>query len=584
MKIKVSDLIARFLKKKKINHVFVFTGGAALHLIDSAKKYKINTIPLLHEQSCAMAADAYSRVSQNVGATLSTSGPGATNLVTGVCGAYFDSVPVIYITGQVATFRSKGKLKVRQIGFQETDCVSLFKSVTKYCTKLKKSSDILYELEKAYYLANSGRKGPVLLDIPDNLQREIVDDKKIKKYKIKNSKKIISKNQIEKFKKLILNAKRPILILGWGIHLSNTYSDCKKFIKKYNIPYVKTWAVSHFVNKKNNLYNLGTWGTHGKRYSNFAVQNSDLIISLGSRLDTKATGTPPSSFARNAKKIMIDIDKSEITKFKNKFKIDLSMSVDLKIFFEKINKLKIKFSNKNIFQWKKKILYWKDKYPLNYNKSFSKNDINPYYFFKVLSKSMKDNSIIVSDTGCTIAWLCQTFNFKENQLLLHDFNNTAMGWALPAGIATKLLMKNKDVIIVTGDGSLSLNFQELSNFKNNNLNVKIFLLDNGGHSMIRQTQDTWLKSKYIASSTSKDLPKIDFNFHASRFGFKTFNLTNNLHLNKKINNILKLKERAFCTIKIDEKFGVEPQVLFGKPNEEMSPLLDQDILKKEMLI
>ncbi len=584
MKIKVSDLIAKFLKKKKINHVFVFTGGAALHLIDSAKKYKINTIPLLHEQSCAMAADAYSRVSQNVGATLSTSGPGATNLVTGVCGAYFDSVPVIYITGQVATFRSKGKLKVRQIGFQETDCVSLFKSVTKYCTKLKKSSDILYELEKAYYLANSGRKGPVLLDIPDNLQREIVDDKKIKKYKIKNSKKIISKNQIEKFKKLILNAKRPILILGWGIHLSNTYSDCKKFIKKYNIPYVKTWAVSHFVNKKNNLYNLGTWGTHGKRYSNFAVQNSDLIISLGSRLDTKATGTPPSSFARNAKKIMIDIDKSEITKFKNKFKIDLSMSVDLKIFFEKINKLKIKFSNKNIFQWKKKILYWKDKYPLNYNKSFSKNDINPYYFFKVLSKSMKDNSIIVSDTGCTIAWLCQTFNFKENQLLLHDFNNTAMGWALPAGIATKLLMKNKDVIIVTGDGSLSLNFQELSNFKNNNLNVKIFLLDNGGHSMIRQTQDTWLKSKYIASSTSKDLPKIDFNFHASRFGFKTFNLTNNLHLNKKINNILKLKERAFCTIKIDEKFGVEPQVLFGKPNEEMSPLLDQDILKKEMLI
>ena len=146
MKIKVSDLIARFLKKKKINHVFVFTGGAALHLIDSAKKYKITTVPLLHEQSCAMAADAYSRVTQNIGATLSTSGPGATNLVTGVCGAYFDSVPVIYITGQVATFRSKGKLKVRQIGFQETDCVSLFKSVTKYCVKLKKSSDILYDI------------------------------------------------------------------------------------------------------------------------------------------------------------------------------------------------------------------------------------------------------------------------------------------------------------------------------------------------------------------------------------------------------------------------------------------------------
>ncbi len=583
MKIKVSDLIAKFLKKKKINHVFVFTGGAALHLIDSAKKQKINTIPLLHEQSCAMAADAYSRVTQNIGATLSTSGPGATNLVTGVCGAYFDSVPVIYITGQVATFRSKGKLKVRQIGFQETDCVSLFKSVTKYCVKLKKSSDILYELEKAYHIANSGRKGPVLLDIPDNLQREIIDDTKIRRYVIRNNKKNISKNQIERFKKLILNSKRPILILGWGMHLSNTYIECKKFIKKFNIPYVKTWAVSHFVNKKNNPYNLGTWGTHGKRYSNFAVQNSDLIISLGSRLDTKATGTPPSSFARSAKKIMIDIDINEIKKFKNKFKIDLPISTDLKTFFKKINKLKIKFSDKNINRWKKKILYWKDKYPLDYKKSFSKNDINPYNFFKVLSKCTRSDSIIISDTGCTIAWLCQTFNFKENQLLLHDFNNTAMGWALPAGIATKLLMKNRDVIIVTGDGSLSLNFQELSNFKNNNLNVKIFLLDNGGHSMIRQTQDTWLKSKHIASSTSKDLPKINFNFHALKFGFKTFKLTNDIHMSKKIKKILNLKERTFCTIKIDERFGVEPQVLFGKPNEEMSPLLDERVLKKEML-
>lgn len=584
MKIKVSDLIAKFLKKKNINHVFVFTGGAALHLIDSAKKFKINTIPLLHEQSCAMAADAYSRVSKNIGATLSTSGPGATNLVTGVCGAYFDSVPVIYITGQVATFRSKGNLKVRQIGFQETDCVSIFKNITKYCVKLKKASDILFELEKAYHIANSGRKGPVLLDIPDNLQRAIVDYTKLKKFKVINRKKNISKNQIERFKKLILNSKRPILILGWGIHLSNTYNECKKFIKKFNIPYVKTWAVSHFINKKNNPYNLGTWGTHGKRYSNFAVQNSDLIISLGSRLDTKATGTPPSSFARKAKKIMIDIDVNEIIKFKNKFSIDLSIPTDLKIFFNKINKLKFKYNNKKIQEWKNQILNWKKKYPLNYNKSFLKNDINPYNFFKILSEHVNKNSIIISDTGCTIAWLCQTFNFKDKQLLIHDFNNTAMGWALPAGIATKLLMKNREVIIVTGDGSLSLNFQELSNFKNNNLNVKIFLLDNGGHSMIRQTQDTWLKSKYIASSTSKDLPKIDFNFHASKFGFKTFNLTSNYHINEKIKNILKFKERTFCTIKINEKFGVEPQVLFGKPNEEMSPLLDQEILKKEMIV
>ena len=383
---------------------------------------------------------------------------------------------------------------------------------------------------------------------------------------------------------MILKAERPILILGWGIHLSDTYCECKKFIKKFNIPFVKTWAVSHFIDKKNNLYNLGTWGTHGKRYSNLAVQNSDLIISLGSRLDTKATGTPTSSFARKAKKIMIDIDNNEILKFKGKFKIDLSLSVDLKTFFKKFNNIKVEFPYKKLKKWREKIIQWKYRYPLNYEKSFSKNDINPYKFFKILSEKINKNSVIISDTGCTIAWLCQTFNFKENQLLLHDFNNTAMGWALPAGIAAKLIMKKKDVIIITGDGSLSLNFQELSNFKNNNLDVKIFLLDNGGHSMIRQTQDTWLNSKYIASSTSTGLPKINFNFHASKFGFKTFKLSNDINISNKINNILKSKQRTFCTIKIDEKFGVEPQVLFGSPNEEMSPLLESKKLKDEMII
>jgi len=588
MFIKVSDYIIKFLEEKKIRDVFVVSGGAALHLINSAGlSKKVNIIPMVHEQAAAMAADNYSRVTNNIGAAIVTSGPGATNLVTGVCGAYFDSIPTIYITGQVSTFRSKNKTGVRQIGFQETDCISIFKSITKYAVKIKKADEIVYELHKAYHIATSGRKGPVLIDIPDNLQRQKINIKKIKKYKA-NKLKLYNKNNLNnKIKQMIKMtniAKRPIIILGWGIHLSNSSKIIKKLCKKIGFPVVTTWAMAHLFEAKDPL-SIGTWGTHGTRFSNLAVQNSDLVISIGSRLDTKATGSPVSTFAREAKKIMIDIDETELNKFKNyNLKIDLKINCDANKIIQKLLKKKLSTNKVEVNKWFIQINKWKEKYPIVLKKYYKEKEINPYIFVKKLSAECKKNELICVDTGCAIAWMMQAFEFKKDQKLFHDFNNTAMGWALPGAIAASIALKRRKIISVIGDGSFQLNIQELGTLVKHNLPIKIFLINNSGQSMIRQTQEQWLNAKYFASSFEGGLPKINFLNIATEYGLKTFSCSLNKSLKEIIRKTIQSKGPALCEIKINTSHRVVPQVKFGYPNEDLEPLLPRKEFLQNMII
>jgi len=587
MLIKVSDYIIKFLVKKKINHVFAVTGGAALHLIHSAYlSKKIKLIPTVHEQAAAMAADSYSRITKNCGAAFATSGPGATNLVTGVSGAYFDSVPVIYITGQVSTTRSNKGTGVRQIGFQETDSVSIFKSITKYVIKIKKSSEIVYELEKAYDISKSGRPGPVLIDIPDNIQREKINLSKVKKYQPKKNNKYLHESlKIKKLKEMIENASRPVIILGWGVHLSSAEKASIQLIKKLGFPVVTTWGAAHIIESKLPL-SIGTWGTHGTRYANFTVQNADLIISLGSRLDTKATGSPIKTFARGAKKIVVDVDQFELDKFK-KFglKIDLKIRSDAKKLIQELLKLKIKTKKKQINIWINQINLWKRKYPIITKKNLTEKKINPYVFINELSNQCKNDEVIFADTGCAIAWIMQAFKFKKNQLLFHDFNNTAMGWALPAAIAGSLAKnKKKRIVAIIGDGSFQLNIQELATLMKLNLPIKIFLVNNFGHAMIRQTQDQWLKSKYFASSFEKGLPKVNFQKVVESYGLNTISCRYNSELKKTIKKVINSKGAYFCNIEIDKKHGVIPQVKFGRPNEDPEPLLPRKEFLDNMIV
>ena len=584
---KLADYLADFLSAEGVRHVFAIAGGASLHLIDSIGKHEnIQLICPQHEQGAAMAADGYSRMSGNIGVAMVTSGPGATNLLTGVCSAYYDSVPLLLITGQVSRSRMKGGTGVRQIGFQETDTVEIFKPITKHAVQLTSASDIRYELEKCLHISKSGRPGPVLLDIPDDLQRVYIDPNLLKSFTP-----LPRQNETNDFNALmamIANyidlAERPVLILGAGIRLAKAEIELFKLIDKLGIPFVPTWAVADILPSTHPLY-IGTFGTHGTRHANFAVQNADLIISVGSRLDTKATGSPISSFARGAKKVVVDIDINELNKFEAfGLKIDVAIEADARFFLKNLNEIMAQPIENKLTVWLKQIADWRERHPVGTGRAISNNSVDPYYFVKALSDRSSENELIVSDTGCTLAWMMQGFKFKANQRLFHDWNNTAMGWAVPASVGISLTSAGGQVVCVIGDGSLMMSIQELATIVRYRLPVKIFLFNNKGYAMIRQTQDQWLDSRYFASSNSGGLASVNFMALAESFGFKCYNALCNEDVRVVINTVMKSDEPTFCNVVIDENACVVPQVKFGRPNEDSEPLLSREQFLKEMIV
>ena len=365
----LSDYILSFLEKKNVKNVFTITGGAICFLMDAFSRNKNMTYTsVAHEQAAAMMADSYSRFGPNFSATMVTSGPGATNLLTGIACSWFDSIPSLHICGQVNRYElsnfHKSTKKVRQVGFQETDIVSIAKPITKFAYQLKNENEIKYVLEKAYYIAQTGRPGPVLIDIPMDLQRKIIDPKKLKSFKPKIAK--INKpnllNKINEIIKHLKKSKRPVIILGGGIRISKTIKLLNLFLKKFNIPVVTTWSGVDSITHDNKNY-IGNIGVYGSRAANFVIQNSDFVLSLGSRLDTRITGGVPKNFAREAVIASVDIDKEELNKdrgLKIKIKVNESLSIFFETFNKKAKRLKITKTKwvQQSLSWKKKISYY----------------------------------------------------------------------------------------------------------------------------------------------------------------------------------------------------------------------------------
>lgn len=583
---KLSDFVIEFLADKGIKHAFVVTGGASVHLIDSiARNSRMEYICPQHEQAGAMMADAYARVTGHVGLAISTSGPGATNMLTGACCAYYDSVPVFFITGQVTTFRLKRDMGIRQLGFQETDVVDIFKPVVKYAVRLEDANHILHELENAYCIATSGRPGPVLIDLPDNLQRENIDPEALDKYSPASDLTGNGLDQIiEKTLALINDSQRPVLILGWGIRLSKANGEVLTLIEKLGIPVLPTWAMRDFLPDDHPLL-VGSFGTHGTRYGNFAVQNSDLVLSLGARLDTRAAGSPITTFAREAKKIVVDIDQNELCKFeKLGMKVDMLINTDAAAFARALtNKLKNPKTD-DIKPWLNKIEEWKNKYPICPSGYFREKNVNPYVFMKHLSNELEEDNIIFTDTGCSLAWLMQAFTVKKSQRIFHDFNNTAMGYALPGSIGASIALNKKTVICLTGDGSLQMNIQELATLIHYQLPIKIFLLNNHGYNMIKQTQEQWLDGRYEASTCDSGLGFPDFLKVAKAYGFKIINIETNTVLRRKIREALRFPGPVFCNIEINSRHRVIPQVIFGRSIEDSEPFLSREEFLQNMIV
>jgi len=586
----VAEYILKFLTSKNVKDVFLMTGGAISFAVDAFSKNKnIKYTCVAHEQSAAMMADAYSRCDKGFGATMVTSGPGAQNLITGIACSWFDSVPVIHISGQVNKFElsssNKTTKKVRQIGFQETDIVSMIKPITKFSYQLKNSNEIKYILEKAFYIANEGRAGPVLIDIPMNFQKEKIDLTKLrsfKKPKMKNSN-IKIKKDVHKIQKLLIKSKRAVLILGGGLRMSRAVNELEKFLNKINVPIVTTWSGLDVIDFNHNNY-IGCIGVYGSRAANFAVQNADLVLNFGSRLDTRVTGGKPETFARSAKIISIDIDKYELNK-KRGLNVYLKINQDLKSFISFLNLKSTNFKYSASSVWMNTCKKWKSSYP-NVISTYGKQKkyVNPYFFIERLSDKLNNKDIIVPDSGGNLTWTIQSFKIKKGQRLFSAYGNSPMGYALPAALGASLANNKQRVICIEGDGGIQINIQELQTMVSNNIPVKLFIINNNGYGIIKQFQELYLGGRYEATIPSKGVTNPNFKKISNAYGINYTEIKNNKEIDKVLKKVLKSKKPEFINVIIDSNQKIIPKLQFGKPIEDLSPLLPRSEFKKNMIV
>ena len=585
---KLSDYVASFFEKNNINDIFVLTGGCVVHIIDSiAANKKIQYIPVQHEQAGAMAADCYSRVSNNIGAVIATSGPGATNLLTGICCSYYDSIPVIAITGQVPTSQLKRNSKSRQIGFQETDVVSIFKSVTKYSKLIDKPKQIRYELEKALYIAKSGRPGPVLLDICDDIQRADIDPDKLRSFLPPEvPKKEQHLTLLKKISSLISNSNRPLLVLGGGVRLSGYTGNLEEIINILNIPFTLTWGAADLIRHNHKLY-VGNFGVTSGRSGNFAIQNSDLIVTIGTRLDTHEVGSNIKTFAREAKRVVIDIDDAEQDKYKKMgFYVDYLYTADANEVLKSIQKNKKIFKPTENKSWLVKLKYWKKRFVACDDMSISQKEfVNPYFFIKQLSDQSKSNHIVVTDCGSNLIWTMQGFEVKKGNRVISAWNHSPMGYSLPASIGAAFASPKKQILCISGDGGMQINIQELATIVRHNLNIKIFVVNNHCHGIIQGTQQSWLNSRFNASDPDYGkLPDPNFNKIAKAYGMDSFEVQNNASLNKVLSKALSIDGPLLINVHMKQESQIYPKLLFGKPIEDSHPLLERDDFYKQMIV
>ncbi len=585
----LSDYVLKFLKQKKIRDVFLITGGAISFMVDAFTRTKnIKYTCVAHEQAAAMMADAYARLGPNLSCCMVTSGPGATNLITGIACSWFDSIPALHITGQVNSYEKQGAQKgtknTRQIGFQETDIVSITKPITKFSYQLKNPNEIRYILEKACYIAQNGRPGPVVIDIPMNFQKAEIQESKLKKFKppIVDIKKSLLKKNVKIFTNFLKKSKRPVALLGGGIKVSKTQKEIKKFLKKVDIPVITTWSGVDIIDHDNKNY-IGNVGVYGSRAANFTVQNSDLLLCLGSRLDTRITGGVPSTFARNSKVISVDIDKNELSKQRG-LELKLKINSNLSDFFKVFKSQNKTFKYKNA-DWLKKCKNWKHTYPIVKKEYYSqKKFVNPYVFINELSKILNKKSVIIPDDGGHLTWSIQSFKVKEGQKLFSAFGNSPMGYAFPAAIGASIVNKKGKVICIDGDGSFQINIQELQTVIYNKLPIKIIIMNNNGYGIIKQFQENYLNKRYEATTPKTGVVSPNFKKVSLAYGINYTAISNHKNLRKILSKPIKSNKAEFIEVFLKPDQRIIPKLQFGKPIEDLSPLLPRKEFEANMLV
>jgi acetolactate synthase-1/2/3 large subunit len=610
--IKVSDYIARRIVELGVRHVFLVTGGAAMHLDDSlGRRDELTLVCNHHEQACAIAAEGYARLGETLGVTVVTTGPGGTNTLTGVLGQWQDSVPALYVSGQVrydTTVAGSG-LALRQLGDQEADIIRLVAPITKYSVMVTDPDTVRYHFEKAVCLAHSGRPGPVWLDVPLDVQAAHVDEEALAPFDLAAEPDVAAGEgfdrdlvlgQVEALVQRLAEARRPVLLAGSGVRLAGATDEFHALIERLGVPVVTAWNAHDLLWEEHPLY-VGRPGTVGDRAGNFAVQNADVLVVVGCRLNVRQIGYEFKAFAREAFKTVVDIDPLELRK--PTIFPDLAVHADARFFLTALA------AGLAALGWagaapdapvgavQREWLDWcmerRRRYPVVLPEYHAERGaVNPYVFVDRLSEHLEPGDVVVCGNGAACVVTLQALRLKRGQRLLANSGTAGMGYDLPAAIGA-CLAAGRRVVCLTGDGSIQMNLQELQTIVHHRLPVKVFVFDNGGYLSIRQTQDNLFAGHRVGEGPATGVSFPDMVAVAGAYGIPASRVREYAALDETIATTLAGPGPSLCDVVMPADSVLAPKVaaerlldgrIVSKPLEDMTPLLGRHELADNMLV
>lgn len=589
MKIKAAKYIADFLAEKRVKHVFTVTGGGAMHLNDALGHHKeLECIYDHHEQACAIAAEGYARLTGRVAAVCVTSGPGGTNAITGVLGGWQDSIPMFVLSGQVKreTTTWSTNVPLRQLGDQEFQIVDCVKNMTKYAVMITEPDEIRYHLEKAWYLCMHGRKGPVWLDIPLDVQAALVEAETLKGFEETE----LSEKEVPEYDtgltgeiiRKLQEAKRPVILAGTGIRLAGAYEDFLDMIRKLDIPVVTAWNAHDLLEEDHPLY-CGRPGSVGLRGGNFVVQNCDLLFVLGCRLNIRQISYNYKQFAPLACKIMVDIDRAELDK--PTLEIDMKVHADVKDVLQAVsNEIESDMTgHRRWLEWCKNI---NQRYPAVLPSYYEKETpVNPYVLIKELSKCLDEDDVIVCGNGSACVVTFQAITIKRKQRVFTNSGCAAMGYGFPAALGSCIAREGKRVVCIDGDGSFQMNIQELQTVIHHRMNLKIVILNNNGYHSIRQTQTNLFEPPLVGVCSDNGISFPELEKLAYAYGLDYYRIDKVSEIGAKVKAFLSQEGPAICEVMLDEHQNFEPKLsskvlpdgrIVSPPIDDMFPFLSRE--------
>lgn len=588
---KLSDYVFRYLNGIGINDIFMLCGGGCMHLVDSIGRSRIRYIPCLHEQAATIAAIGYSQYLNKMGVVLVTTGPGGTNTLTGVAGAWADSMPLLILSGQVKTADISGDTGIRMLGFQEVDIVNIVSPVTKYAVTVTEPSEIRYHLEKAVYLANTGRKGPVWLDIPLDVQAAEIEPEKLKGFMPPQDVDIMKMAQMAgRAWNLLKDAERPVILAGYGIRSAHALGEFMELAARLDIPVLTTWKGIDFLSEDHPLY-FGRPGSTGQRAANYMIQNCDVLLSIGARMDYGQIGYEHSCFAREAKKIVVDVDESEFRKFR--FPIEIPIVGDAGEFIRAL--LTLGPGKISCGEWKEKGKEWLRKYPITEEDGEEQTDrMSTYTFVDALTRQTGEGFVHAPCcSGVGIEIMLQSMHIKEGvEVVVNCPGLGSMGFGVPNALGVALA-SGKKTVCVAGDGGFQMNIQELQTIKQLGLPVKFFVLNNDGYGSITNMQRNYFDGYYVGSNAESGLTLPALSGIASAYGYGYEYISKAEELEDKIMAVLEAPGCCICEVAVKEDEKSRPKVssaigsdgkMHSRPLEDLWPFLPREVLEKDMII